>query len=40
MDTIEAFAPKVGTPTAPLSEAAQFSDAVDLVDAACAHVGA
>lgn len=39
MQTIVAFAPQVGSPSAPLSEAVKFSEAVDAVDAACALVG-
>jgi hypothetical protein len=40
LDTIEQFAPKVGAHDAPLSEAAAFGQAVDVVDAACTRVGA
>ena len=36
---VEAFAPKAGTPTAPLAEAAQFGASVANIDAACARVG-
>lgn len=40
MGIIASFAPKVGSPTAPLEEAVRFSHAVDAVDAACTRVGA